>query len=76
MGHGAVEVVYVKSLITNGEYVMEKNRKLDEDVKHSGEVKGVNKEGIELNAVDGAQQEIEGLSEDGGVTMTSTTQRE
>lgn len=39
MGPGAAEATYVESLITNGEYVMEKNGKLDEDAKHSGEEK-------------------------------------
>jgi Toc86/159 family protein import component len=76
MGLGAAEVANVESLIANGEYVMEKNGKLDEDAKHSGEEKGVDKEEIELNAADGGQREIVGLNEDGGVTMKSSNQRE
>jgi GTP-binding protein EngB required for normal cell division len=76
MGPGAAEAAYVESLIANGEYVMEKNGKLDEDAKHSGGEKGIDKEGIELNAADGGQRDIVGVSQDGGVTMKSITQRE
>lgn len=70
-GPGGAEAAYVESLMANGEYVMEKNVKLGEDVRPSGEEKGV-----ELNGLNGGEREIVGLSENGVVTVKSTTQTE
>ena len=64
-GPGVTEAAYVETLMPNGEDVMEKNLRLDEDVKYYGEEKGVDNEGLELNRADGGEQEIVGLSEDG-----------
>ena len=64
-GPGVTEAAYVETLMPNGEDVMEKNLRLDEDVKYYGEEKGVDNEGLELNRADGGEQEIVGLSENG-----------
>ena len=64
-GPGVTEAAYVETLMPNGEDVMEKNLRLDEDVKYYGEEKGVDNEGLELNGADGGEQEIVGLSENG-----------
>ena len=64
-GPGVTEAAYVETLMPNGQDVMEKNLRLDEDVKYYGEEKGVDNEGLELNRADGGEQEIVGLSEDG-----------
>ncbi|XP_035548616.1 translocase of chloroplast 159, chloroplastic-like [Juglans regia] len=75
MGPDVVEMSNVESLIANGEYVMEESQKLTEDVVHSGEEKGVDKEGIELGMNEGQRETVE-YSENGAVTMKSSTQRE
>ena len=64
-GPGVTEAAYVETLMPNGQDVMEKNLRLDEDVKYYGEEKGVDNEGLELNRADGGEQEIVGLSENG-----------
>ena len=64
-GPGVTEAAYVETLMPNGEDVMEKNLRLDEDVKYYGEEKGVDNEGLELNGADGGEQEIVALSENG-----------
>ena len=64
-GPGVTEAAYVETLMPNGEDVMEKNLRLDEDVKYYGEEKGVDNEGLELNRADGGEQEIVALSENG-----------
>ena len=64
-GPGVTEAAYVETLMPNGQDVMEKNLRLDEDVKYYGEEKGVDNEGLELNGADGGEQEIVALSENG-----------
>ena len=64
-GPGVTEAAYVETLMPNGQDVMEKNLRLDEDVKYYGEEKGVDNEGLELNGADGGEQEIVSLSENG-----------
>ncbi|KAG2727108.1 hypothetical protein I3760_01G143900 [Carya illinoinensis] len=75
MGPDVAEMSNVESLIANGECEMEESQKFNGDVVHSGEEKGVDKEGIELGMNEGQRETVE-YSENGAVTMKSSTQRE
>ncbi|KAB1213990.1 hypothetical protein CJ030_MR5G017253 [Morella rubra] len=76
MGLGAAEAAYIHSSTASGEHFMVRNQDVEENIKHSDEEKGVDKEGIELKGTNAGQGEIAELIETGSVATKFSTERD